>query len=252
MNRLAEDVAELSEYMGWQVQQILRQHMVRQETGDVLLPVAALEDHPGVLKRRILLELLAEASGSRKDIGREHASALLDLAEGRVGRSVNLPYGLRAEKTYGQIRIVPVNAALNHKRVMEKCLCVRPGRPAGEWQGTIEGMGIGFACRIFPYMGKNGEIPKKQYTKWFDYDKIKGGLYLRTREPGDFFYLTPEGRRQKVKDYWMNEKVPREVRSQTLLLAEGSHILWIVGGRISAYYKITEETRNVLEVTVKM
>jgi len=33
-----------------------------------------------------------------------------------------------------------------------------------------------------------------------------------------------------------------------LLLAEGNHILWIIGYRISEYYKVTDTTRNVLEV----
>ncbi len=38
------------------------------------------------------------------------------------------------------------------------------------------------------------------------------------------------------------------MRARIPLLAEGSHILWAIGYRISAYYKITGDTKRVLEV----
>lgn len=46
----------------------------------------------------------------------------------------------------------------------------------------------------------------------------------------------------------MDEKIPREQRGRILLVADGDHIVWIVGYRISAYYKITEQTKRILEV----
>ena len=46
----------------------------------------------------------------------------------------------------------------------------------------------------------------------------------------------------------IDEKIPRESRDAVLLLAEGSHVLWIVGYRISEYYKVTEQTKNILQV----
>ncbi len=30
--------------------------------------------------------------------------------------------------------------------------------------------------------GKMDEIPKKPYTKWFDYDKMKKGFEIRTKK----------------------------------------------------------------------
>ena len=45
-----------------------------------------------------------------------------------------------------------------------------------------------------------------------------------------------------------DEKIPREKRDSVLLLADGSHILWIVGYRISEYYKVGPDTVRVMEV----
>ena len=73
-------------------------------------------------------------------------------------------------------------------------------------------------------------------------------LCFRFREPGDYLVIDGKGHRQKLKDYLVNEKVPRERRDKMLLLADGSHILWAVGGRISEYYKVTGQTKQILEI----
>ena len=44
------------------------------------------------------------------------------------------------------------------------------------------------------------------------------------------------------------EKIPKACRDEIPLLAEGEHILWMVGYRISDYYKVEETTQNILEV----
>ena len=57
-----------------------------------------------------------------------------------------------------------------------------------------------------------------------------------------------KGGHKKLKSYFIDEKVPREQRDSIPLLADGQHILWVTGYRISEAYKITEDTRNVLKV----
>ncbi|MDE7062905.1 MAG: tRNA lysidine(34) synthetase TilS, partial [Lachnospiraceae bacterium] len=71
---------------------------------------------------------------------------------------------------------------------------------------------------------------------------------VRTRQEGDFFVLDEGGGTQRLKRYFVNEKIPGARRDEILLVAEGKHILWIVGLRISAYYKVTPQTKNVLEI----
>ena len=97
---------------------------------------------------------------------------------------------------------------------------------------------------------QNEEIPKKMYTKWMDYDKIKGTMQLRTRQEKDFLVLSADGRKKKLKKYFVDEKIPRQERDRILLLADGSHILWVIGYRISEGIKVTERTRRILEIQV--
>jgi tRNA(Ile)-lysidine synthase len=95
---------------------------------------------------------------------------------------------------------------------------------------------------------KMSEISKKKYTKWFDYDKIKNNVQIRVRREGDYLVIDGAGHRQSLRRYLLNEKIPAATRDTLPLLADGSHIMWVVGHRISEYYKVDEYTQRVLKV----
>ncbi len=73
-------------------------------------------------------------------------------------------------------------------------------------------------------------------------------LSYRHRRPGDFLTLGGGGKKT-VARCMIDDKIPRGEREQIPVLAEGNHVLWVVGGRISEYYKITDQTKTILQVT---
>ena len=62
--------------------------------------------------------------------------------------------------------------------------------------------------------------------------------------------VNDEGGRKKLKEYFIQEKIPVYKRDETWVLADDNHIMWVPGYRISSFYKITEETKRVLEITI--
>lgn len=62
--------------------------------------------------------------------------------------------------------------------------------------------------------------------------------------------MLPDGKKKTVARYMIDEKIPRDQRDQIPVLADGSHILWVIGYRISEYYKITDTTKRILQVKV--
>lgn len=74
---------------------------------------------------------------------------------------------------------------------------------------------------------------------------------VRTRQTGDYLSIA-DGRggmlHKSLKSFLVDQKIPRTERDRLPLLAEDDHILWVVGYRISEYYKVTENTKRILEV----
>ncbi len=92
-------------------------------------------------------------------------------------------------------------------------------------------------------------IPQKNYTKWLDYDKIIQSVVFRTRRSGDYLTIDDNFSKKSLKKYMIEEKIPANERNSMMVLADGNHIIWVPGGRISTYYRVTEQTRVILEVT---
>ena len=72
----------------------------------------------------------------------------------------------------------------------------------------IPGTNLKICCTISGENEKNSAkaIPQKSYTKCFDYDIIKSSLCVRYRRPGDYFTIDGEGKKKKLKSYFIDKK----------------------------------------------
>jgi tRNA(Ile)-lysidine synthase len=83
---------------------------------------------------------------------------------------------------------------------------------------------------------------------WLDYDKISFPMLLRHPKKGDSFFPLGMRGRKKISDFLTDHKIARTDKQQTWLLCSEENIIWVAGMRPDDRYKITPETRNVLEV----
>ncbi len=253
MNRTADILTETEHYIEEQVQKAKSecvQEIQGEEPGFRLDSVAFGALHE-FIKKRLVLDLLKELSPGHKDIAAVHVEDVC-LLFGREGnREIHLPYGIRARRQYGELFLERPGSAYTTYELEE--ILIRPEEITEEEKAFPLGRGRRIYLKLLN-LDKNPvnlkDIPQNQYTKWFDYDKIIGCLALRNRRGGD--YLTMRSgealQHKKVKDYMIAEKIPKIQREQIPLLAEGEHVLWLVGYRISEYYKVDENTKRILQV----
>ena len=230
-------IGQADAYLRQQAEEIWQEAVCGREEDLAAIPLTAFARQPEILKTYLIRHMLDQLHPGWKDIGSRHFTAIAELAGKPVGSRLDLPGGLMARTGYETLEIV---------RKTERKVSVKTESGAdGEIHGrqTVPELHMTVFSRQ-----KDQEIPKNQYTKWFDYDKIKGTLSVRTRRTGDYLIL-PSGGSKTIARYMIDEKIPKEKREQILLLAEGSHVLWVVGFRISEYYKIEEHTENILQVT---
>jgi tRNA(Ile)-lysidine synthase len=93
-------------------------------------------------------------------------------------------------------------------------------------------------------------IPDDETTAVLDYDRITE-LQVRTFLNGDRFIPLGMSVSVKLKDFFISRKIPLHERRRIPLLLSSRDIVWVVGERIDDRYKVTNETRRFLRVTVK-
>lgn len=246
----ASMLGELSDYLEAEVARIIEKYCERSDSG-VSIDSEVFGQYPSILQKEVVHRGLGEVAGSRKDIGSAHVESVIGLGGLQVGRRISLPYQMMAERVYGGVRIFSVKGQERNREEIDESFEINETQLAQAM--TKEGLCIAVRdgevrLRIFDFNGKMGEIQKKTYTKWLNYDRIEGSLLFRKKAGGDYLTIDSAGHKKKLKEYFIEEKIPREQREHTWLLTEGAHVLWVVGGRISADYKIEANTKRILEV----
>ncbi len=238
MVRSADILAQTEDYIKEQVAKAF-ETCVREIAGGYEVCVAEYLELHEMLQKRILLEMIKELSPQHKDMGAVHVEALQSLFTQPGNRWIHLPYGIRGNRDYEKVMV---------RHSAQEAT----GEAAKGVTGEASDTGFHFSILDVAKEGINcKDIPQNQYTKWFDYDKIKECLEIRFRREGDFLTICLDGelRHKKLKDYMIDMKISPERRDTIALLAEGKHVLWLPGYRISEYYKVSEDTKTVLQVS---
>lgn len=250
MNQTAELLAETEDYLEQQTaeaaERCVRTTGSREEVVCITVETF-LTLHP-LMRKRLLYEEVKRLSPGQKDITYRHIEELLTLFTREGNRQICLPFGIRGRRQYGEVLLTTDRTGMGEpeKTAVQGVLSGQKGILELE-QGILEYS----ICELPHTLEKNQEVPTNQYTKWFDYDKIKKCPMVRTRQTGDYLTISDGrgGMRHKsLKSFLVDQKIPQTERDRLPILAEEDHVLWVVGYRISEYYKVTENTKRILKV----
>ena len=211
------------------------------------MKLSLLQKEDPFIQKRLLFYTVCEIAGRKKDITEAHIQSIYKLLQGTGSKECMLPYQVHVYKQYEWVKIEKSEAerGISQAKYMEL-----PELPV-DIPSVVDVPGLGrVEFRTFP-CEKSQIIPQKTYTKWFDYDKITTSVLLRVRERGDYLTINSSMAHKSLQDYFVNEKIPRQERDSFYVLADGAHIMWVPGYRISEYYKVTEKTRNIMQISIK-
>lgn len=262
MNQTSSAVAEAVALMEELTEQAL-EYYIRRDKDGIHIPQTVLNEK-AIIRKALFHRILADTAGSSRDISGIHVQQVFELFEKQVGKKLHLPYGMEAERTYDGVLLRKRMVGKSREHLQEKREQEMAAESCSRKQGSRENVwrlepeevlqipsfGYEIRTRIIENLPQMQEIPKKRYTKWLDYDKIKGSMQLRTRREKDYFIINAEGGHKKLKNYFIDEKIPKQEREQILLLADETHILWAVGYRIGEDVKITDDTTRILEIQI--
>ncbi|MDO5110832.1 MAG: tRNA lysidine(34) synthetase TilS [Clostridia bacterium] len=219
---------------------LLRDETYLQAQADKLLEAArrpggfdreTLKGEPLPILTRALRAALREA-GAYVDIERVHIEQLIDLLSARTGAMLPLP-GVQAYVQYDLVCFG--NPAETPEFSLPFVLDGVTQTPLGD-----------FVCTIVP---RPAEFGHDRNVAFMDADKLDG-LLARTRREGDRIYPIGAPGRKKLKEYFIDKKVPREKRTLPLLCM--GEDVWFAPGFCSGEAgKVTEETTRVARIEYK-
>ena len=96
----------------------------------------------------------------------------------------------------------------------------------------------------------NFSVEKRPNIIYLDTNKITYPLTLRKWQQGDWFIPFGMKGKKKVSDFFTDKKFTLFEKEDTWLLCSGEDIIWIVGHRSDDRFKITDQTTDVLKITL--
>jgi len=85
---------------------------------------------------------------------------------------------------------------------------------------------------------------------FLDHQALESPLRVRNFRPGDRFQPLGVKGTQKLKEFFIDHKIPRFERPAIPILVSGERIVWVVGYRIDERFKVTKETKKILRIEI--
>ncbi|MCQ1530581.1 tRNA lysidine(34) synthetase TilS [Lutispora saccharofermentans] len=196
--------------------------------------------HPALMRRVIRIGI-EELLGSLKGIEYKNIEGVVDLLGKSTGAAVILPNNIKAYISYDKLILKFDRDNESYKYYLKL---------ENDADNIAEFLDFTISLRSID-ASQIADLKKdNKHKAYIDKAKIKQELVLRNRLEGDVF--SPIGLKgtKKLKEYFIDEKIPKEERDNIFLIADGKEVVWILGKRLSDKYKITKNTKEAIMINM--
>ncbi|MBF0337205.1 MAG: tRNA lysidine(34) synthetase TilS [Nitrospirae bacterium] len=229
LTRNARIIREEDEYLELAVTKKLMTLISRKTDQKIELFLVPLQGMERVLLRRLLRRATAAVEALR-EIGVQHIEEIIALIKNAsTGDRLYLPGAVRVIKGYSTLVITSEPPV----RISETELSL-PGEVVIRQAGYL----------LRATLAEHFRQPENNRQACLDAGLMSSPLKVRARVNGDYFYPLGLGKRKKVQDYFVDEKVPRDSRNSIPLVLSNDNLVWIAGYRPDDRYKVTPATKS--------
>ncbi|WP_410772381.1 tRNA lysidine(34) synthetase TilS [Fontibacillus sp. BL9] len=246
LNRLAEVAGEEDDYMTLETGRI-HAEMVTWKDGEAVFGAQAFASLHAALQRRLIKLILNYLPLGTDDsdfvkIEAIRKGVVQDLP---TTWSLDLGGGIRCLREYDTIRFLPARA---ESQIPHYTYVVE------HFPAELSIMDTGQTLRFTRYeagAGLSGSMPDGNDEAAFDADELVYPLTVRSRLPGDRMKVMGLNGSKKVKDIFIDEKIPPSLRSQIPMVTDAKdRILWIPGVRRSSVAAVGRQTSSVVRMAL--
>lgn len=243
LGRMAEILRMEDDWMQTTVAGVLKEWGQDGMKDVIAIPVSEFRGLHEAVRHRIVKTVLSDLSPAPNRVGYRHVEAVMKLLGGDApGAMLDLPFRIRVRREYDRLyfeRKGDLPAAASGKAAPFRCDVDVPGEVAVPALGKL---------LSFRFVDRSQVEPNSGQRVFMDAEGIVFPLTLRSWSPGD--RIQPQGMSgtQKLKDLFINEKIPRAKRGEVPLLADQASVLWVPGIRLNERVRIKKDTKKVLKI----
>ena len=201
----------------------------------------AVRDLPVQVARRVLMAAYRSVSGTLEGLESAHIDAMLGVATGRAGASVDLAGGVTM--------IADRETARLARRERQDDDCPYPVVVPEEVLSVPGEIDLLDGFRLTAEI-RRAEMPKpgREWTATLDPAILDGELVVRSRRPGDRFHPLGMPGPIKLQDFFVNAGVPRRWRDRVPLVESKDGIAWVAGYRPAEWARLRPAAERVLRL----
>ena len=250
LNRMASILRTEEEWIEEVINPVFKSCVSAVENKKIALSVSAMYRLHVAAQKRIVRKTIAQVKGNLRRITYTHTDAVLNLLQkGTDCASLDLPDHIRVKRDRGMLLFSGAESSDAGCGNFEYSI-LAPGTIFIEETGDyLEFSRIGREDMPCFKSGDPGRFSfqSSDQAVFFDMDTLSFPIIIRNFRPGDRFTPLGMSGTQKVKKYFINNKVPGKERVKCPILLCQGKIVWIAGHRMDESVKVTPSTRNVLK-----
>lgn len=203
--------------------------------------VEKLSGYHEAIQSRIIRYAIKDVLGDTNFVDQKHIEDVMQLIDtSKNGKMLNLPRGVFAYRRADSI-------LFTLEEIKEDEIEYSYHVPKDGFI-KIKELGILVDSDVIT-IEKYRSLKKDSSVKAVDFDKIKGGITVRNRQPGDKIKL--KGGTKKIKDLFIDLKIPREMRNRVPIVVDEEEVILAGEYRMNENYKIDKNTKKVLKLSIK-
>ncbi len=215
---------------------------IESDSGSVVVNRKDLSRLDRLTAVEVVRRVLTSMGSGERDLMQEHFNRVLALASANSsGKVIELPNGFAVKAEYDRVMF--------YKNQKAKKRCQIPlvvGVP-----GVTVARDVKIEAKVLDASECNVEKFKKDKdsnVEWFDLEKIKGDIKVRSRKEGDKFRPIGGGGEKRIGKFLTADKVPGEMRDKVLVIEDEKKIIWLAPIRASEQTKVVASTKKVLVI----
>lgn len=193
---------------------------------------------------RIIKRAFFDFTGVFNNFEMKHIYEVLSLAKNTTNKKIFLPNNIISENIYGDIYLKKKTSVIEKEDIKELLTFKK------DIVNGLSKMYDNYIINLEVINCKNNiEFSNNLLIKYFDYDTIEEKIEIRKRRNGD--RITPLGMKgsKKLKDIFIDLKIPIDKRNEIPVVTFDNEIAWVVGYKVSEKFKVKKETKKILKVS---